>query len=420
MARISEQDRQEAAEVRILPAAYGEEFNSHFREETEDEKEFKKFFDEMQQSNDYAKIGVYRVPTDNQGRPRGKQLAFMFEVQVGELTYTQLCSRVRDEYGSGTFRFQIRDEHGSFVKSKTITIEAPKNADAAPTAASMVQQVSAAMQEQSRSIEEMLSRNRPPSGINLKEILSYVVPAATALAALGITFKRESPKSTLDTLKEFQLMKEIFMPSENDGDSNIFSLLEKTVVNFGPAFAQAIATGAERRPEVLRPQLPRPPNPVKSENDAMQTQVESMKPQLEILAQQAQLKTKPEAIANFFIDSINDSDEITDEQIDAIETFLNLPDCFQRCVAVVPALSEHSAWFARWQATMLDGLDESENSELTDESKPMHDPSTIVLGSDNAQAASDINGNPERNAGHAGDAANNVADSEGLEKEPTA
>jgi hypothetical protein len=425
MARLTNEEKESAETVTLLPRSYATEFANDF-EKTEEEKEFSKFFDEMSQSNDYAKIGAYRVPTDNLGRPSGRKLAYLFEVLAGELTYTQLCSRIRDDHGSGTYRIQVRDEQNVLRKNQTISIEAPKNAETPNSAANMVQQISTAMQEQSRSIEEMLSRNRPQSNFNLKEILSYVAPVAAGLAALGITFKREPQKSTLDMLKEFALIKELFSSNDGDGESNLYSLLEKTVVNFGPAFAQAVAASNEHRPEAMRPQLPRPPVQMQPEHDPMQQQVESMKPQLEILAQQAHMKTDALMVAEFFLDSISNSEEITDEQIDGIEQFLNFPDCFRRCVSVVPALADYSAWFATWQDAMIKGLadmlseDESETSGLTDESAKSQDAGTIVPEADNAATASDIDGNSERHGGNAGDTQYNVATRQGLEKEPTA
>ena len=102
------------------------EFSSFNHEPTEDELEFQKFRDEFKQANEYAKVSCYRQPTTSDGRPGQKSLTFLFDAGVEEFSCSQLAGRLRDEYGSGTYRIQLRDKDGQLKMNRAISIEAPK------------------------------------------------------------------------------------------------------------------------------------------------------------------------------------------------------------------------------------------------------------------------------------------------------
>lgn len=415
--------------IKFLPKDYVDEFNSHF-EKSDEQEQFEKFFDEMNESNDYAKITVYRVPVNDRMKPISRKLAFLFEVEVTELTFSQICSKIRDEYGSGLFRIAMRDEKGSFLKQRTIAIEAPEREKDAPESSNtVIAAVTRAMRDQSDQMQAIYERmnHRQPS-FDFEKIINLMVPLATVLSTLGVTFKREPQKSTTEMLQEFAQIKELFDGGNDSGESNIFSLLEKSVTSFGPALAQAVALGQERgqvnADGKVQRQLSSNPEQSKVDNN----EAAAMKPQLEFVLSQAQMNNEPVTVADFLIDNIAESEQITDEGIEQIITFLKLPDCFKRCVAVTPGFEKFPDWFASWQGAMVDGLEalftDDENSPLTDDKKPGQNGDNVTRHDSLAEkvpdAASNVNANPERASGHKGNAEPDAENSPPVEKVPDA
>lgn len=312
------------------------------------------------------------------------------------------------------------------MKQRTIAVEAPAtDKEPAGSENSVIAAMTRAMREQSQQIEAMYERmNHRQPQFDFEKIISLMVPLATVLSTLGISFKREPQKSTTEMLQEFAQIKELFSNESDSGESNIYSLIEKSVTSFAPALAHAVALGQQRgqvNPDgKVQRQLTggQPPQP---EQPTMDSETQAMKPQLEFVLSQAQMNNEPVTVADFLIDNIAESEQVTDEAIEQIITFLKLPDCFARCVTVVPGFEKYPTWFGTWQGAMIDGLEglftDDENSTLTGEEKGGQNGGTSKPGNV-SDAASNANADTERASGDQSDAKHHAADSTPMEKEP--
>ena len=113
---VTEQQKQDA--VVVYPAGYTDYEGYEPDPKTQAEaEEFEKFKSEMLESEGYAKITVSRQPTDSGGRPIGRKLYQCFECGIDDYTFSQLCSRIRDEYGTGIYRIQGRDSDGKIGRA---------------------------------------------------------------------------------------------------------------------------------------------------------------------------------------------------------------------------------------------------------------------------------------------------------------
>ena len=402
--------RRVAGQTYVLPANYAREFDTAFGDDDEEAKEFADFFDEMVEANDYAKVTVYRVPVNEKGTLTSRKLSYLFDFSLGEMSYSQMSAKIRDDYGTGVYRVQMRDAKGQMLKQRTVSVEAPKNADPKPAAENnLVSSIAYAMERQNEQMQRMFESfgNQRPS-FDFKEVIGYVVPIATALGALGISFKSKPEKSLTETLAEIAAIKELFSNNDEGGESNFFSMMETTLKSFGPAFAQAIAMGQNSAAKPGAPAaLPNPNRP-----DPMQEKIKEMKPQLDFVLMQVKTGATASTVADFFVDNLLANEAVSDAEIDAIEQFLELPDCFRRCVAVVPEWANYAQWFEAWRVAMLKGLQETEaddageNPDLTKSGESLD---TLP------DATSDLNANSERASGDARDAAHHASASAPME-----
>ena len=88
--------------------------------------EFQAFKDEMHDAQDNAKITVGKKHTDSRGRPLGKHVFECFECGIDDYTFSQLCTRIREDFGSGLYQVLGRDSKGKFKFRKTVGVQAPK------------------------------------------------------------------------------------------------------------------------------------------------------------------------------------------------------------------------------------------------------------------------------------------------------
>lgn len=415
-------ERRVAGKTYVLPADYKQQFDEAFNEDDDEAREFSKFFDEMAESNDYAKITVYRVPVNDKGALTSRKLAYLFDFALGEMTYSQMSSKIRDDYGSGVYRVQIRDQGGQLMKQRTVNVEAPKNAETKPVGDNLVNQIAYLLNQQSERTDSMLERMRPAqSEISIDKILAWGTAAATILSTLGFTFKAKPEKTIIETAQELATLKGLFSGDEG-GESNFFSLMEKTVTSFGPAFAQAIALGQDRgqvsADGTIRRRLSAPEN---LQGAKMDSNVLQMKPQLEFILTQAQMNNSPPTVADFMIDNISESDKITDEQIEAIIVALQDKNCYGQCVAVVPGFREFPEWFDAWRMAMITGLegifDSDGNETLTGVESSVQDSAESLTETNSATDAGHAHGNSGGSGRDKNDADDHAANRPAMEKE---
>ncbi len=331
---------------------------------TEEEIEFEKFRDEMRESNEYAKVTVYRQPMTGDNQPGAKKLIFLFECGIDEFSFSQICGKLRDEYGSGTYRIQARNDKGKMQMNRSVTIEAPQvetDGKERPTSAGVIiDRFSAAMDANTERTERMLARMMPQSNP-----MSMMTEMATAMATIMGTFQGQQtqPKSMLDQLTEFKMLQELFSGGDSGGgsESNLFSLLTETVKSFGPAIGLAIASqqkaGAIPASGPIQPLLPNP----EPETKTLSKELEEMRPQINFLCAQAKAGAKPGDVAAALIPGIPET------ALESIEAFLQQENVIDICAQVNSDVNAHRMWFTEWREIMLKTLAEILVDELPPE-----------------------------------------------------
>ena len=334
------------------------EFESFGAEKTEEEIDFERFRDEMRESNEYAKITVYRQPTTHDNRPGQKKLVFLFECGVDEFTFSQICGKLRDEYGSGTYRIQARDEKSKMQMNRAIQIEAPKReyepGQPAPgtSAGDIIDRFSIAMNDNTERTERMLARMMPQTNP-----MGMLTEMATAMATIMSKFQaQQAPQKTLmEQLTEFKMLQELFSGDKDGsgGEANLFSLLTETVRSFGPALGMAIAAqknaGAIPATGPIQALLP---NPNEGEKETVSNQLKSMKPQIDFLVSQAKMGADPQAVVEAIFPGI------PEQALESIEAFLQQDNCIELCAQVNGEVNNLRAWFMQWRETMLEKIND--------------------------------------------------------------
>ncbi len=344
---ITDEERRGAQEVFYLPRE-GElgEF-----EKTEEEIEFDKFREEMKDGISYAKINVYRQPVGFGGRGSTKKLTFLFEAGFDEYTYSQMASKLLDEYGTGTYRLQARDDKNILRMNRAINVEAPKKdlvSGAQNDMTGIMREMREAMSQQMDTLQNLMQ----PSGSlsdPIDQMTKMMAAMGAMMGAMGINTAPVVPKTLLEQMTEFQMLKELMGNDNDSGDGNIYGLLTETVKNIGPLLGAAVAAGQKDGSINEQGKIEAP----KSEPEPMTTEqqeLEAIKPQMIFLLNQAKLGAEPFDVAQFVIKNI------PDEQMEDVEEFLSQENCLEKGISVVPELAEYQSWLEKWRDAMLNGL----------------------------------------------------------------
>jgi hypothetical protein len=337
------------------------DFAEFSHERTEEEIDFEKFRDEMREANQYAKITISRQPTTSDGRPGQQKLIFLFECGMDEFSFSQLCSRCRDEYGTGTYRIQARNEKGQLKINKAIQVEAPKLGNESHDAnnpAEIITRFSEAMHQHQNRTEQMMTKFIAPQtgGDAFDQMTKMMTAMGGVMSGMGIT--PQQPKSMLDQLTEFKMLKELFGgDSDSGGDANLYSLLTATMQSFGAPIAAAIAmgqqTGALDSAGVLTPPALPNPNPETETDAEKQVKVnEAMKANIAVLIKNAQANTDPAQFAGVLIANL------PDDKMDEFYDFISADDYLQRLVSLVPEVETYKNWFIKLRDTVIELLTE--------------------------------------------------------------
>lgn len=326
-------------------------------QKTQEEIEFEKFRDEMRDSTEYAKYTVARQPTDPRGRPIGRKLMQMFECGIDDYTFSQLVARIRDDYGTGIYKITARKGDGTYGFQQTIGIEAPKtdreDNPAAGAAGELIDTFSLAMDRQQNRIEALIEKVGGPrtGGDAFEQMTTMLTAMGGIMGAMGVT--PQQPKSIVDQLTEWKMLKELFDSGDSGGgDANLYSLLTETVKNFGPLLGAAIASqtasGAIPAAGPIRPALPQPepaPNPTE-----LPPELEAMRGQINFLVSQAKQGAKPADVAAAIMPGI------PGEALESIEGFLQQHDCIDVCARVNAEVNNFRTWLQDWREAMLGHL----------------------------------------------------------------
>jgi hypothetical protein len=317
--------------------------------------EFEKFKDEMHDADEYAKITVSRQPLDTRGRPLGKKLFQCFECGVEEYTFSQLCTRIREDFGTGLYKVQGRDSKGKYKFAKTIGVQAPKDESDErnpESVGSLIDKFSDAMERQQMRTEAMFTDINKTSMNNPMGMLTEMATAmATIMGQFGVN--QQPQKTLLDQLTEYKMMQELFSGGNGSGgESNLFSLLTETVKSFGPALGMAIATQQQSGAIPMTGPVVAALSPPDKKETELSKELESMRPQIEFLLRQAKEGATAENVVTAIFPGI------PEQSYESIEVFLQQENCLDLCAQVDPEVNKWRAWFAQWRDLMLARLDE--------------------------------------------------------------
>lgn len=367
-------------------------------EEYEDE-EFEKFKSEMHDSQDDAKITVSKRLTDSRGRALGQQAFECFECGIDDYSFSQLCTRIREDFGTGLYKVQGRDSKGKFKFRKMVGIQAPidPTADEANSSpATLIASMSRAMAEQQDRFERLMLNAPTVQTDPIKQMTEMMTAMGGMMGALGLSGQNQQPpKTMLETLTELKLTKDIMGDLIGNAESsgqvdNFWGAIAETVKSFGGPLMQAVSLAQQHgkiNPDgvIQPPALPSPESEVEPEikehPEGMQPESENMtlkemREQLEFLLTQAKNKIEATAVADFIIEQMPDEDSA----YDSLEAFLQQDSCLDRCAMIVPEVNEYREWFINWRDAMLVKLaamiESEEPDDLTTDPKKSDDADT--------------------------------------------
>lgn len=330
--------------------------------------EFEAFKAEMHDAQDNAKITVGKKHTDSRGRPLGKHTFECFECGIDDYTFSQLCTRIREDFGSGLYQVLGRDSKGKFKFRKTVGVQAPVSTEVATTdnsnVGALIDKFSDAMERQAMRTEQLFSRVAGPQtgGDAFDQMTKMMAAMGGMMGAMGIQPQQpQAPKTLIEQLTEFKLLKELMGDaSENGGgDANLYSLLGETVKAFGGPIAAAIAQGADNgqlNPEgVARLPAPEMENPTELQKAKdMEAHKLAMRKNIHILIQNAKTGIPPEAFALILINNT------PPEKEDDLWNFISADNCVDEIIAIEPAAEAYRKWFDDLKIEVVNLMTEDE------------------------------------------------------------
>lgn len=356
--------------------------------------EFDAFKAEMHDSQDDAKITVSKRLTDSHGRPMGQQAFECFECGIDDYSFSQLCTRIREDFGTGLYKVQGRDSKGKFKFRKMVGIQAPNDPDAAKnegTPASLIASMSRAMADQQDRFERLMLNAPQAQNDPIKQITDMMTAMGGMMGALGLgTQNQQAPKTMIETLTELKLTKDLVgdlmgNPEGVGQVDNFWGAIAEAAKSFGGPLMQAVALAQQQGKVdadgvIQPPALPAPEPEVKVEPESENITLKDMREQLEFLLTQAKNKMDAGMVADFIIEQMPDEDSA----YDALEQFLQEENCLDRCAMITPEVNEYREWFINWREAMLTKLaamiespepveSEIKSEFLTGDAKKEHD-----------------------------------------------
>jgi len=360
---VNQEDKDNA--VYVLPAGYSEtEF-----ELSEEQLAFDQFKSEAQDNDTYAKMLISRVPMNKHGQRGSQKLMFLFSCGVEDYTFDQLLSKLRDEYGSGFYKIQGRNEKGQLKLNKTVAVEAPitdtDTAKADSGNGAVIESVSQLLQRHTEQMQNMVP-NANPTG----SMLEMMQGIAAIMGAMGVHPPQPPPppKTLIEQLTEFKMLKELMSgdgDSGESGDANIYSLLGKTVDAFGGPLMAALAQGQQAgqidENGIATPQaLPSPETPTEVDKVKEDEQHKLyMRKQIHILLQNAKTGIPAKQFALIVVSNT------PEEQEDALWEFISAENCIDQMVALEPAAEAFREWLNELRTEVINLMSEPEDEDLT-------------------------------------------------------
>lgn len=409
--------------------------DDEYAKPTEEEIAFNSFVNEMQDSDEYAKIVVFRQPTAADGRSAKKRLVFLFEAGIDEFTHSQMASYLRDNYGTGTYRLQGRDSGGKIVFNRPIEVEAQKDTDRLAAArgthessSDILNSVGTMLMRMQERQEQLLEKfgQKQTGNTDTFQMMALCMDMATNMAkAMSGNVQQNNSGDLIKRIEEVRQIGELVGLGDKDrGSENFYSMMTETIRNFGPAFAQVMAN-AQNNPRLSAPQQS-PPYPTPQKDNPKMQPVNPETPQQ--TAADAELKKNVEQLLQSAKAGVNSQtmativlDATPDEKLDDFYAFISSPDVLPHFIRLVPEVTEYQRWFMELRNELISQLAEDDApGDLSGE--PLHPDSEGSSVPDERAPATDTgndanNGNPtndpERESGNAGNAQANAQHSKG-------
>lgn len=298
-----------------------------------------------------AVVNVYR-----QGK--GKNLAFLFRTSPDEMSGGELMEKVRDNYGTGTYRVHIR-KGTRIVHNRPFEVET-RGPDPAATytpgqhdnalgtaelLAIMQQQADRTMQmftQTMQSFSEAL-KGRDAPAFNPAEMQSTLIQSLAALKQM--TEPTESTGDAVKMLIQGLTLAKDLQPKE--GETNTSDILLKALDTFGPTIA---AASGRALPPALGGPTPGAPGASGAAAAAADPQVAkdaeaerqkgmqsaAMRQQLAWLIKQAAAGKNPDLYAELLLDQVGEA---------VVLDFIGKPDAMDKLIALDGNVSLYRPWF---------------------------------------------------------------------------
>ena len=353
----------------VIPADLDDYYKSEI------EKDLEAFIAEMGESIQSATMSIYRVPLNPRtGLPVKRHTPFLFAITPGELTFGQLCERVRDEYGSGTYKIMIRDEQNVLRKNRNFSVEAPDKGENQMNSpgSGLLSEMTNALQAHSEQLQTMYAAQQKPSMFENPLVLTTCITAvAGIIEKIFDNNKTDKPeKSVLETITETLMTRKAFqelLESEGaSGDANIWSAVTELSKSLGPPLLAAAAqaqeagamspTGALKPPVLESPPVEQPTDTPKEPETEKVNQLQQLTQQIEFLVANAEENVPVDRVIDFIINTLPDDQDEFDAAADKLEMFLSNQAAVDQCAMINPKVNEHRDWFETFRLKALEKL----------------------------------------------------------------
>lgn len=300
-------------------------------------------------SDTSSSINVYST------RPGTRKLEYLFCCDTGEYDYGQIMERLKQEYGAGEYRVQVRSanklvaNHPVWVgESKTPEKEGSNDLDG------IKQTLQSLAESQKILMDAMINNNQKQvDPITMQQQL--LKQMLTMKEFLGVGQVHQSPPPQADPLKtlkdyvEFKSVLDGVIGGEKDNNTNdvLVSLINNVLPQLGEmSKAEQEINLINARNKAKNIQQIGAKKEVKSGNP--------MQGHLMFLTNMAAKNVDVEAYSNIILD------QTSDEQWLELKRFLSNPDAVQELIAMHPPVAQYQEWFENLRQTTLAMMVEEE------------------------------------------------------------
>lgn len=325
--------------------------------------------------DDEATVILYRL---HQGR--GHRPAYLFSRGVHEVTMPMILEALRDDYGGGTFRLEVRDGRSRYLAAKYLEVEAPKrplpgheqrerDAERPPERdrggpefdfTPLIDMIERSNAQHRDTLNMMLQAMKPEGRRDVGELVE-------SLAALDRL--RPQPQSSgmgvKDLLEAFQLFESIRGDGGGGSGSTGWDVLRSAASSFFPMLQQGMAQqhqhpaltfqnptgGGQGAPDPAAPgaSSPAPSSSTSPAGPEPTMTADAMQQQLELLLRAAASDRDPYTYASLAIDELG--------AVAASRLFVD-PQGWAAFAAQVPAAAQYAEWFAEFRGFVREQLEE--------------------------------------------------------------